>query len=195
MSGPRLVTTRNLERHYGIDVVLRAFARIKRRCSDATLTIAGSGREERRLVELAESLGVDGVRFVGRQQPAELIALCASADVFVNASVIDNQPISVLEAFALGLPVVSTPTGDLAHMLGNNARGCVVPAGDAAALADAVMWVIENAAERVQMTRRARAYLEAHTWSNVRDAWMDVYIQGDRRVRAAENVAYVPETR
>ena len=59
-------------------------------------------------------LGIAGaVRFVGRVEPAAMPALYDEADIFVNASLVDNQPISVLEAFAAGLPVVSTPTGGI----------------------------------------------------------------------------------
>jgi glycosyltransferase involved in cell wall biosynthesis len=62
--------------------------------------------------------------------PTELPALLDQADVFVNSSIVDNQPVSVLEAFAAGLPVVSTPTGDIANMIRDGETGLLVPAGD-----------------------------------------------------------------
>src|SRR5262245_52491854 len=101
---PRLLSTRNLEPYYDVANTLRAYALVKRRHPDATLTVAGFGSEEGRLRKLASALGVD-VAFVGRVEPEAMPALCADADIFVNASVVDNQPLSILEAFAAGLLV------------------------------------------------------------------------------------------
>jgi glycosyltransferase involved in cell wall biosynthesis len=170
ISGPRLLSTRNLEAHYGVDVVLRAYALVKRRHPRATLTVAGYGREERGLKALAHELGGEGIRFVGRQEPPQMAALYDQAEIFLNASVVDNQPVSILEAFAAGLPVISTGTGDIAHMVGHDC-GRIVPSGDPAAMADAVAALVERPAVAVRMTRRARRKIAAHTWSAVRGAW------------------------
>src|SRR5688572_17073050 len=106
--------------------------------ADAELWVAGTGSEDARLRRLAEELAPGSVRFVGRVEPGGMPALYDACDVFVNASVIDNQPLSVLEAFAAGLPVVSTPTGDIASMVKNGETGLLVGPEDPAALADAV---------------------------------------------------------
>jgi glycosyltransferase involved in cell wall biosynthesis len=66
----------------------------------------------------------EGVRFVGKVDPAAMPEMLDQADIFVNASVVDNQPVSLLEAFASGLPVVSTPTGDIAAMVRHEETGC-----------------------------------------------------------------------
>jgi glycosyltransferase involved in cell wall biosynthesis len=173
--GPRLLSTRNLEPHYGVDVILRAFAVLKNRFPAATLTVAGYGSEEKRLRELATSLGVDGIRFVGRQEPDEMAALYEAADIFLNTSVVDNQPLSLLEAFAYGLPVVSTPTGDIKNMIGADERGRLIPANDPEALVSAVTALIQNPTSAMQIARNARAHVELHTWPRVRDAWSATY--------------------
>jgi glycosyltransferase involved in cell wall biosynthesis len=190
---PRLLSARNLERHYGVDVILRAFTLIKRRYPNATLIVAGYGREERALRRLAAALGVDGISFVGRKEPLEMAALYAGADVFVNASFVDNQPLSVLEAFAAGLPVVSTSTGDLKNMIGQDGHapaaprtttfvrgdsGLIVPSGDPAAMAAAVTALLEDPASALAMVRRARQRVDAYTWPNVRGAWAATYESG-----------------
>src|SRR5262249_15179921 len=95
---PRLLSTRNLESHYRVDDTLRAFVLIRNHLPAATLTVAGHGSEEPRLRQLATALGGAGVRFVGRVEPNRISDLYDDADVFVNSSVIDNQPLSVLEA-------------------------------------------------------------------------------------------------
>jgi L-malate glycosyltransferase len=172
---PRLLSTRNLEPHYRVGHTLEAFRLIRARYPDATLTIAGYGSEEGRLRGLAAALGNDGIRFLGRVEPALMPDLYADHDIFVNASVVDNQPLSILEAFAAGLPVVSTGTGDIAAMVRAGQRGRLVPAGDPGAMATAVVGLLEDPEGTRQMVRRARAAAEAHTWPHVRQAWAAAY--------------------
>lgn len=172
---PRLLSTRNLEPYYRVDVTLEAFALLRARYPEATLTVAGYGGEEPRLRALAAALSADGIGFVGRVEPTAIPRLYDEADIFVNASVVDNQPLSVLEAFAAGLPVVSTATGDLVNLVRDGETGLVVPPGDPAAIAKAVTALLEDPERAGQMARRARHEVERHTWARVREAWAAVY--------------------
>ena len=172
---PRLVSTRNLEPHYRVDNTLDAFALLKARYPEATLTLAGSGRDERRLRQLAASLGTGGIRFVGRVEPTAMPGLLDSADIFVNSSVIDNQPVSVLESFASGLPVVSTGTGDIAALVRDGETGLLVPPADPAALAKAVTSLLEDPERAGVLARQARREVETYTWPRVREQWAAVY--------------------
>jgi L-malate glycosyltransferase len=173
--GPQLLSTRNLEPHYRVDDILQAFAILKPRRPDARLTIAGSGREAPRLQRLVASSGLDGVRFVGRVEPPLMPRVYDDGNIFVNASVIDNQPLSVLEAFAAGLPVVSTGTGGLAAMVRDGETGLRVPPGDPAAIAAAVAKLLEDPDRARELARCARREAEQHTWPRVRAAWADTY--------------------
>jgi glycosyltransferase involved in cell wall biosynthesis len=172
---PRLLSTRNFESHYRVDDTLRAFALIRNRLSTATLTVAGHGSEEPRLRQLAAALGSAGVRFVGRIEPTQISDFYDDADVFVNSSVIDNQPVSVLEAFASGLPVVSTTPGDLAHLVRDRETGCTVPARNPEAMAGAVISLLEDSEQARLLASRAHREVEEHTWQRVRDKWAAAY--------------------
>jgi len=168
---PRLLSTRNLEPNYRIDVVLEAFALLKEQQPDATLTVAGYGSEDARLRRLA----VEGVGFIGKVDPQLMPQVCAEADIFLNASVIDNQPVSILEAFAAGLSVVSTPTGDIPSMVRHNQTGLIVRPDDPASLASAVLRLITNPREAFGMAQQARQDVTRYTWPAVRDQWAAVY--------------------
>jgi glycosyltransferase involved in cell wall biosynthesis len=172
---PWLLSTRNLEPHYQVDNTLRAFARVQARYPEATLTVAGTGSEDGHLRRLAASLGVAGIRFVGRVEPGAMPQLCDEADIFVNSSVIDNQPVSVLEAFASGLPVVSTGTGDLAALVRDGETGLNVPSRDPSAMADAIVKLLQDPLRAVAMSRQARQETERYTWAHVRREWAAVY--------------------
>lgn len=172
---PRLVSTRNLEPYYRVDNTLEAFALLKGRYPEATLTLAGSGREEGRLRQLAASLGTGGIRFVGRVEPPAMPDLLDETDIFVNSSVVDNQPVSVLEAFAAGVPVVSTRTGDIGAMVRDGETGLLVPSGDPAAMAKAVLALLEDPERAGRIAAAARADVERYTWARVRPLWASVY--------------------
>jgi len=173
--GPRLVSTRNFEPHYRVEDTLQAFALLRGQYPTATLTLAGYGRQGASLRQLAEAIGPQGIRFVGRVEPERMPALCDGADIFVNSSVVDNQPVSVLEAFAAGLPVVSTPTGAIGSMVRDGETGLLVPPRDPAAMAKAVASLLADPEQAVRMARQARREVECYTWPQVREAWAAAY--------------------
>lgn len=172
---PRLLSTRNLEPYYRVDNTVEAFALLKGRYPEATLTIAGYGSQAERLRRLAASLDVEGVRFAGRVEPHRMPALYETADIFVNSSVVDNQPLTVLEAFAAGLPVVTTGTGDIAAMVAHGEAGVLVPPGDPAAMAKAVTSLLEEPERALAIARRARQEVQRHSWPEVREQWAAAY--------------------
>jgi glycosyltransferase involved in cell wall biosynthesis len=105
-------------------------------------------------------------------------SLCEEADIFVNASVVDNQPVSVLEAFAAGLPVVSTGTGDIAAMVCGGQTGVIIPRENPAAMAKAVAGLLQEPDRALRLARRARLESEKYTWPRVRGEWAAVYSGG-----------------
>ena len=171
---PRLLSARSLEAHYGVDNTLRAFAVLRRRRPDALLTVAGGGRELPHLKSLAAGLGVPGIRFLGPVRPEAMPRVLDEADVFVNSSTVDNQPVSLLEAFAAGAPVVSTAAGGIARMVRDGENGRLVPAGDPVAMADAIDDLLSRPDGGVRLARRAREEVSRHTWPRVRPLWDEV---------------------
>lgn len=172
---PMLLSNRNFEAHYRVDNTLRAFALLRRRQQRAEITVAGAGREEPRLRALVERAGTEGVRFVGRVAPEAMPGLYDQADVFVNSSIVDNEPLSVLEAFAAGVPVISTATGGIAAMVRNGETGSIVEPDDPAAMAEAVERLLSHPSEARRMALRARDELGRHTWKHARAQWDSVY--------------------
>ncbi|MGH8280940.1 MAG: glycosyltransferase family 4 protein [Gammaproteobacteria bacterium] len=172
---PRMLSIRNFEPHYGVDIVIRAFALVKPRFPDASLVVAGYGPEEQRLRRLAASLSVNGIHFTGRVEPAKVPQLYDEADIFLNGALIDNQPVSVLEAFAAGLPVISSGVGDLVNMLQGGAAGCLVPPGDSLAMANAVIGLLQQPQRALRLSRRAHLEAAKYIWGNVRAQWAAAY--------------------
>lgn len=174
---PHLVSTRNLEPLYNVACTLRAFALVQARHPDATLTLAGSGSEEARLRSLARELGLQGVTFVGRVPPDQVWRAYAGADIYVQTPNIDNMPTSVLEAYASGLPVVSTDVGGVPAMLTPGEHGLLAPADDHHAVATAILRLIEEPGLALRLTQAAFERCASCTWPRVRNAWLAAYDQ------------------
>jgi L-malate glycosyltransferase len=172
---PHLLCTRNFEPLYNLSCVLRAFAKIQAHYPAATLTLVGSGSQDITLREEAAALRVENVTFAGRVAPSEIHRYYANADIYVQAPSIDNMPLSLLEAFASGLPVVSTNVGGVPSMLRHRIDGLLVADNDADALADQVIQLLVDPALARRLTESAYRTLGAYEWTGVRDGWLQAY--------------------
>ena len=175
-TAPHVVVARNLEPIYDIPTAIRAMVHVRRRFADATLTVAGSGPELSRLQSLVTELGLAGaVNFSGRVENRAMPQLYAQADCVVNPSTVDNMPISLLEAFASGLPVVSTDAGGIPDMLADGVSGLLVPIGDDRAMGLGVCRVLEDRALAAMLAAAGRAEATKYDWPRVRAMWLDTY--------------------
>lgn len=175
---PHLLVARNLEPIYDVATAVRTFARVRLHFRGARLTVAGAGPELTRLRELVASLGLaDAVDFVGRIDNAAMPALYSRADCVLNTSRVDNMPISVLEAFASGVVLVSTAAGGIPDMVADGVSGLLAPVGDDEALAAAVCRVLGDPALAARMRESGRATAAAYAWTHVGPLWTAAYRQ------------------
>ncbi len=182
---PRLLSTRNFEWYYGVDHTLRAFKLVQCAYPDATLDIAGAGSRETELRALARALSLTGVRFLGPVAPSDMPALHERADILINSSLVDNQPLSILEAMASGMPIVSTGTGDIANMIEHGISGTIVPQKDPAAMAAAVIFLLKYPNRTRAIASRAVERLDRYSWNRVGSQWASLYSDVIQR-RASE---------
>lgn len=188
---PRLISTRNFEQLYNVACTLRAFALVQARHPNASLTVIGSGTEGPRLRALAGELGLRNVTFLGRVPPDAMPQAYAAADIYVQTPNIDNMPVSVMEAFASGLPVVSTNAGGVPAILEDGVQGLLAPVGDHEAVARQILRLLDDQALANRLTDAARASCEAYSWEAIRDQWLALYRRLDRRRTPALDVAEV----
>ncbi len=174
---PKFLSNRNFESHYNVTAVLDAFAQVQATHPDAELVVAGNGSLRGALEAQARTLALRNVRFTGPVQPDDMAALYNAADVYVNASLIDNMPLSLLEAYASGLPVVTSDAGGIPWIARDGETARVVPAGDTTALAGAMLDVLASQAPAKQRAAQARRYVEREfSWAEVGPKWKRVYI-------------------
>lgn len=172
---PRLLSTRNFEGLYNVKCTLRAFRLIQDRVPEATLTLVGGGGEEPALRAEAAALGLRGVTFAGRVAPQEIARYYASHDIYLQSPDVDNMPNSILEAFATGLPVVSTDAGGIRAILTHGVHGLLARRNDHEQLAAHVLRLLDTPALAERLVRAAHASCQAYTWSVVRGQWLRAY--------------------
>lgn len=183
-NSPHVVVTRNLEAIYDIPTAIRAFLVVKQAFAGATMTIAGSGAELANLRALVARLQLgESVHFSGRLDNASMAALYASADCVVNPSTVDNMPNSILEAFASGVPVVSTNAGGVSDMLEDGVSGMLVPVGDDVQLAEQVLKVLHNPSLAERLRKAGLTEAEKYSWTTVKSQWLSLYPRALARQR------------
>ena len=172
----RIVVTRNLERIYDVATAIRALAIVKTHERDAAMTVAGSGPERATLEALARELGVaDAVRFTGRLDHSKLPELYREASVALNPSRVDNTPNSLLEALASGVPIVSTDVGGVPHLVAHEKTALLVPHGNPAAMADAVLRLYHDHTLAKRLRSEGLAYVQQFAWRHVREGLLSAY--------------------
>lgn len=172
---PVFLANRNLESLYNVRMVLRAFAVIQHRFPEARLTIAGEGSERAALEALAHELNLRHTEFVGRVPPERMPELYGAADIYLNGSDIDNMPLSILEAFAAGVPVVTTNAGGIPYIVGDGETGLLVERGDYEAMAARAIRLLEDNAFATKLVRAAHQECRKYSWVTVRDGWLKIY--------------------
>jgi glycosyltransferase involved in cell wall biosynthesis len=172
---PLFLSNRNLETHYGVDHVLRAFALIQESVPDAELTVAGDGSQRAQLERLALELGLKNISFAGRVEHEAIVEQYRDSHIYLNASQIDNQPLSILEAFACGLPIVTTNAGGIPDMVTDGETGFLVSCGDHKAMADRALQLLSDAVLAGRIARRAHDECVNYSWEKVGGQWTTVY--------------------
>jgi glycosyltransferase involved in cell wall biosynthesis len=120
-------------------------------------------------------LGLKQVHFVGRVAPDAIASVYADHDIYLQSPDIDNMPLSVIEAFASGLPVVSTEAGGMPAILQHGQHGLLAPVGDADAIARAALDLLNSPDVARQFARDAHATCASYAWSAAREQWLRVY--------------------
>jgi len=192
---PRLVCTRGLEPYYSVDVVVRAFAEVKQAFPEASLSLVGGGSLEPQIRSLVQELGLTNVEFAGPVTRDSIGHYYDAADIFINASWLDNMPGSILEAFTAGTVVISTAPEGIRYIVKHEQTGMLSDPGDPHALAANVLRVLREPELAARLARNACEESKRYHWTAVRAEWLAVYrsVLGLPPLAAAGEPALVAE--
>jgi glycosyltransferase involved in cell wall biosynthesis len=153
--GPRICATSGLRPGKGLDTLVEAMVEVVKEVPDARLALAGGGPERAYLEAVATCNGIGGaVEWLGNLD--DVMPLLTSSDVFVNPSWSESFPYSILEAMAVGSPIVATDVGGVAEAIEDQVTGILVPPHDRVRLAGALIEVLEASEHASQLGARAR---------------------------------------
>ena len=153
--------------------LIRCFARLHAQYPETRLLLLGNGVNHEKLKALAAELGIsDAVTFTGNV--ANTQDYYAQSDLYVQCSFREAMPLSVLEAMAAGLPIVSTHVGGLADVVKDN--GILVPAGEEDALYEAILSVYGQTPEkRVAMEQASLRLVQAYSSAGMAREYEKIY--------------------
>lgn len=169
---PRLLWVRSFSEIYNPTLAVSVLHELQQRGYNASLCMVGPDTDGSlsQVKALAKQLKVS-VKFTGKMTKSEWNQLSKEYNIFINTTNFDNMPVSVIEAMALGLPVVSTNVGGLPYLITDGVDGMLVPPNDKIAMANAICSVFENLETTEAMVLKARQKVEAFDWKKVRKLW------------------------
>jgi glycosyltransferase involved in cell wall biosynthesis len=152
------------------------------------LWMVGDGSERKNLESLAGELGIASqVTFWGEQ--LDVTPFFSAADAFIMSSKSEGLPMSLLQAFSLGLPSIVTDVGGMAEVIRLAQAGLVVPVADPHGMAAAILRLATNDADRAQFSANAEdAFHEHFTLQKMENAYSALYRNTARARRAASGI-------
>lgn len=178
--GPTLAFAGRLTAQKSLATALEALARV----DGVALAIAGDGPESGALRRRAAELGVDGrVRFLGPRPRLAVLELFAAADAAILPSSWENFPHTVVEALAVGTPVIASDVGGVRELVRDGDNGLLVPAGDGLALAAAVERYVRDPGLQARMRAAAAPSVDAYRPERVFARLDHVLLAAARRER------------
>ncbi len=178
---PRLIWLRAFDDTYNPSLAPGVLASLLPEFPEASLTMIGPDKGDGSLArarERAQQLGVvDRVRFVAGVPKSAVGEHISKGDVFLNTTNVDNAPVSVLEALACGLCVVSTDVGGMPDFVRDGEEALLVSPNDANAMARAVRRILSEPGLAGRLSRNGRAKVEAMDWSAILPRWEAILSQ------------------
>ena len=172
---PRLIWLRAFHQTYNPLMALHVVAMLEREFAGIHLTMIGPDKDDGSLQALrnaAKALGIaDQIALPGNVPKSEVPNRLNDADIFLNTTNADNTPVSVLEAMACGLCVVSTNVGGIPYLLNDEHDALLVPPREPAMMARAVHRLLREPQLAENLSRNGRHHVEQFDWLRVLPKW------------------------
>jgi glycosyltransferase involved in cell wall biosynthesis len=170
---PKLLWVRSFSEIYNPMLALEIVEMLKKKGMDVSLCMVGPDKDgsSENCKRKAAELNLP-ITFTGLLQKKEWISLSKEYDIFINTTNFDNMPVSVMEAMALGLPVISTDVGGLPFLIENEKDGILVPPNNPEAFVNAIEDLCSNNLKAQEIAKNARLKMEEFDWQKVKHSWI-----------------------
>lgn len=177
---PKLMWLRSFHAMYNPALAVKVLAQLQNEFPDITLTMVGPDRGDgsfQATQQLIASLSVgDRIHLPGGVPKQDVPLWLNKGDIFINTTHIDNTPVSVIEAMACGLCVVSTHVGGIPYLLEHEHDSLLVPPDDQDAMIAAVRRVLTEPGLAERLSQNGRAKVESFDWSVILPQWEKLLI-------------------
>lgn len=172
---PKLLWVRSFSSIYNPKMAIRVFSEIKKEYPNAQLCMVGPDKENmmQDCLAYSEKLNVS-VEFTGKLSKDQWIKLSKEYAIFINTTHFDNTPVSVIEAMALGLPVVSTNVGGIPFLLTDNENALLINDNDTDGMVRAIKRLIGDDNLRNRIVTNARLVVADFDWNIVKQKWLEI---------------------
>lgn len=172
---PHLVWLRAFHSIYNPSLAAKAIAHLQSNFPEIYLTMIGPDKGDGSVAEFKAAVGelglVENVCCLGGVSKGDVPNWLNRGDIFLNTTNVDNTPVSVIEAMACGLCVISTNVGGVPFLLEDECDALLVPPNDPQAMADAIRRILTEPGLAERLSRNARAKAEQFDWSVVLPQW------------------------
>lgn len=174
---PRLFWMRSFHPIWNPMMALHVLEKLRQSIPDATLIMAGADKGyEAEVKEMSHELKLDNaVRFAGFLDQKEKLLEADRADIFINTNHVDNMPVSIIEACALGLPVVTTDVGGIPDLLTDGETGLLVPDDDVGKMVAAIKRLLNDNELALKLSENGRQLAKRSSWEEVQPQWKQVF--------------------
>lgn len=174
---PKLLWVRAFDKTYNCEMAVEVLRLLLKTYPEASLCMIGPDKDGsmQSTIDLAKRYGIsDRLKITGRLSKSDWHNVAKEYDIFISTTNFDNTPVSVIEAMALGLPVVSTNVGGMPFLINDGNDGYLVEKNNAAEMAECITGIIRNPAENTQLSLRARRKAERFDWQSVKQQWAEI---------------------
>ncbi len=171
----RLLWVRSFTSIYNPNLAIEVLFKLKQQDINALLCMVGPDNDGslEKAREYAQELNVE-VKFTGKLSKSEWIELSTNYNIFINTTNFDNMPVSVIEAMALGLPIISTNVGGIPFLIENEKDGLLINPNDADLFVETIIKIRRESKDCNEMVSNARRTVELFDWETVKQKWFKV---------------------
>lgn len=169
----RLLWLRSFSEIYNPEMAISVLKNLKDKGYKAELCMVGPDADGslQTIKSKAKSLDVS-VKFTGKLSKPEWLKLSEAYTIFINTTNFDNMPVSIIEAMALGFPIVSTNVGGMPFLIEDKTDGLLVEKNDFEAMSTAIIRIFEDTDLAQKLSKNARLKAQQFSWENVKNRWL-----------------------
>ncbi|MGJ8684511.1 MAG: glycosyltransferase family 4 protein [Nonlabens sp.] len=172
---PKLLWVRSFDKIYNPEMAIDVLEILSKKYPEAKLCMVGPDKDGsmNTCISLAAQKNLN-VEFTGLLDKEDWIAMSTDYDIFINTSHFDNLPVSIIEAMALGLPVISTNVGGIPYLIDNELNGLLLEPYQAERAADLIDDLIQQRINSEKMAHQARNTALEFDWNKVKQSWLQL---------------------